>query len=217
VEFSTGDDDDDYQFDAEGVLKTNPDNKDSLEMRLIAKNKKLENTNTAIKSSLADTQKALETANSELESIRKTMTQQKSLIEKLEEDVYRIDQSKSEVGSGALTSSSSAVNLNFLSQPAADSPRGSFDASSREDKSILPIITGQRDRFRQRNAQLEEELKKQQSVMDDLRGEVDMLKQDNLKLYEKLKFVHVWREERSNGKQVCKTTYKFVGPFSSSV
>jgi homeobox protein cut-like len=170
VEFSTGDDDDDYQFDAEGVLKTNPDNKDSLEMRLIAKNKKLENTNTAIKSSLADTQKALETANSELESIRKTMTQQKSLIEKLEEDVYRIDQSKSEVGSGALTSSSSAVNLNFLSQPAADSPRGSFDASSREDKSILPIITGQRDRFRQRNAQLEEELKKQQSVMDDLRG-----------------------------------------------
>ncbi|CAM0141975.1 hypothetical protein VKS41_004322 [Umbelopsis sp. WA50703] len=201
VEFSTGDDDDDYQFDAEGVLKTNPDNKDSLEMRLIAKNKKLENTNTAIKSSLADTQKALETANSELESIRKTMTQQKSLIEKLEEDVYRIDQSKSEVGSGALTSSSSAVNLNFLSQPAADSPRGSFDASSREDKSILPIITGQRDRFRQRNAQLEEELKKQQSVMDDLRGEVDMLKQDNLKLYEKLKFVHVWREERSNGKQ----------------
>jgi hypothetical protein len=59
VEFSTGDDDDDYQFDAEGVLKTNPDNKDSLEMRLIAKNKKLENTNTAIKSSLADTQKAL--------------------------------------------------------------------------------------------------------------------------------------------------------------
>ncbi|KAJ2960080.1 hypothetical protein NQZ79_g4469 [Umbelopsis isabellina] len=201
VEFSTGDDDDEYQFDAEGVLKTNPDNKDSLEMRLIAKNKKLENTNTAIKSSLADTQKSLENANSELESVRKTVVEQKSLIEKLEEDVYRIDQSKSEVGSGAVTSSSSAVNLNFLSQPAADSPRASFDASSREDKSILPIITGQRDRFRQRNAQLEEELKKQQSVMDDLRGEVDMLKQDNLKLYEKLKFVHVWKEERSNGKQ----------------
>ncbi|KAG2174308.1 hypothetical protein INT43_004331 [Umbelopsis isabellina] len=201
VEFSTGDDDDEYQFDAEGVLKTNPDNKDSLEMRLITKNKKLENTNTAIKSSLADSQKALEIANSELESVRKTLVEQKSLIEKLEEDVYRIDQSKSEVGSGALTSSSSAVNLNFLSQPAADSPRASFDASSREDKSILPIITGQRDRFRQRNAQLEEELKKQQSVMDDLRGEVDMLKQDNLKLYEKLKFVHVWREERSNGRQ----------------
>ncbi|KAI9288837.1 CASP C terminal-domain-containing protein [Umbelopsis sp. AD052] len=202
VEFSTGDDDDGYQFDAEGVLKTSQDSKDSLEVRLMTKNKRLENTNTAFKSSLAESKKELDVARTELEAVRKTVEEQKSLIEKLEEDVYRIDQSKSEAGSGILTQSSSTANLNFLSQPTVSSPRGSFDVSSREDKSILPIITGQRDRFRQRNAQLEEELKKQESLMEDLRGEVDMLKQDNLKLYEKLKFVHVWKEERVHGKQV---------------
>lgn len=202
MEFSTGDDDDGYQFDAEGVLKTSQDSRDSLEVRLMTKNKRLENTNTAFKSSLAESKKELEAARTELETVRKTLEEQKTLIEKLEEDVYRIDQSKSEAGSGILTQSSSTANLNFLSQPSMTSPRGSFDVSSREDKSILPIITGQRDRFRQRNAQLEEELKKQESLMEDLRGEVDMLKQDNLKLYEKLKFVHVWKEERVHGKQV---------------
>ena len=204
LEFSTGEDDDGYQFDAEGVLKTSQDSKESLEVRLMTKNKKLENTNTAIKSQLVDTKRELKTTLTELESVRKTVEQQKGLIEKLEEDVYRLDQTKSEAGSGILTNSSSTANLNFLTQPAADSPRTSFDVSSsaREDKSILPIITGQRDRFRQRNAQLEEELKKQESAMEDLRGEVAMLKQDNLKLYEKLKFVHVWKEERVHGKQV---------------
>ncbi|KAH8554201.1 CASP C terminal-domain-containing protein [Umbelopsis sp. PMI_123] len=201
VEFSTGDDDDGDQFDAEGVLKTSQDNRDSLEVRLMTKNKRLENTNTAFKSSLADSQKELEATRMELEAVRKTVEEQKLLIEKLEEDVYRMDQSKSEAGSGILTQSSSTANLNFLSQPSANSPRASIDVTSREDKSILPIITGQRDRFRQRNSQLEEELKKQESNMEDLRGEVEMLKQDNLKLYEKLKFVHVWKEERVHGKQ----------------
>ncbi|GAB5590301.1 hypothetical protein Unana1_05201 [Umbelopsis nana] len=203
VEFSIGEDDDGYQFDTEGVLKTSQDRKESLEVRLMTKNKKLENTNTAIKGELADTKRQLENTCAELETVRKTVQEQKGLIEKLEEDVYRLDQSKSEAGSGILTNSSSTANLNFLTQPAADSPRTSFDVSSsaREDKSILPIITGQRDRFRQRNAQLEEELKKQESVMEDLRGEVVMLKQDNLKLYEKLKFVHVWKEDRVHGKQ----------------
>ncbi|CAO3673464.1 unnamed protein product [Umbelopsis vinacea] len=218
VEFSTGEDDDGYQFDAEGVLKTSQDSKESLEVRLMTKNKKLENTNTAIKSQLVDTKRELKTTLTELESVRKTVEQQKGLIEKLEEDVYRLDQTKSEAGSGILTNSSSTANLNFLTQPAADSPRTSFDVSSsaREDKSILPIITGQRDRFRQRNAQLEEELKKQESAMEDLRGEVAMLKQDNLKLYEKLKFVHVWKEERVHGKQSNASVVNINADFAGS-
>jgi hypothetical protein len=58
--------------------------------------------------------------------------------------------------------------------------------ASTSDSSILPIVTSQRDRFRQRNAELEEELRKQFEIVTDLRTEIKSLQADNLKLYEKV-------------------------------
>ncbi|KAJ9098530.1 hypothetical protein QFC19_006298 [Naganishia cerealis] len=52
-------------------------------------------------------------------------------------------------------------------------------ASSEGDRSILPIVTGQRDRFRRRNAELEE--------------------LDNLKLYEKVRYMQSYRTDASIG------------------
>ena len=57
------------------------------------------------------------------------------------------------------------------------------------DTSILPIITSQRDRFRSRNAELEEELRKQFETITELRAEVKTLQADNLGLYEKLRYL----------------------------
>ena len=51
--------------------------------------------------------------------------------------------------------------------PTARTPQG-----AQPDPSILPIITSQRDRFRQRNAELEEELRKQFNIISELRAEV---------------------------------------------
>lgn len=54
---------------------------------------------------------------------------------------------------------------------------------------ILPMIQAQRDRFKQKNAQLEEELSKQYSTVSSLRQEVASLQKDNLNLYEKSRYV----------------------------
>ncbi|TFK54129.1 hypothetical protein OE88DRAFT_1154022 [Heliocybe sulcata] len=83
--------------------------------------------------------------------------------------------------------------------PSSDSPARTtpipFTPSA--DTSILPIVTSQRDRFRQRNAELEEELRKQFQIISDLRAEIKSLQADNLKLYEKVRYMQSYREESS--------------------
>jgi len=56
-------------------------------------------------------------------------------------------------------------------------------------------VTSQRDRFRQRNAELEEELRKQFQIISELRSEIKTLQADNLKLYEKVRYMQSYREE----------------------
>lgn len=62
----------------------------------------------------------------------------------------------------------------------------------------MPIVTSQRDRFRQRNAELEEELRKQFHIISELRSEVKALQADNLKLYEKVRYMQSYREDTLN-------------------
>lgn len=71
--------------------------------------------------------------------------------------------------------------------------------TSSADTSILPIVTSQRDRFRQRNAELEEELRKQFQIISELRAEIKTLQADNLKLYEKVRYMQSYREEAASG------------------
>jgi uncharacterized coiled-coil protein SlyX len=86
-----------------------------------------------------------------------------------------------------LTASSSNTGTNTRSTPIPFAPSA--------DTSILPIVTSQRDRFRQRNAELEEELRKQYQTISELRAEIKSLQADNLKLYEKVRYMQSYRED----------------------
>lgn len=57
---------------------------------------------------------------------------------------------------------------------------------------IMPMIQAQRDRFKQKNNQLEEQLSQQYSTVSDLRREVASLQKDNLNLYEKSRYVSTY-------------------------
>lgn len=54
-------------------------------------------------------------------------------------------------------------------------------------------MTSQRDRFRQRNAELEDELRRQFQTLTELRTEVKTLQADNLKLYEKVRYMQSYQ------------------------
>ena len=66
---------------------------------------------------------------------------------------------------------------------------------------ILPMITAQRDRFKKRNSQLENELSESHRTVSSLRQEIASLQKDNLNLYEKTRYV---------------STYNRAGPTASS-
>jgi homeobox protein cut-like len=57
---------------------------------------------------------------------------------------------------------------------------------------ILPMITAQRDRFKKRNEQLENELSENHRTVSSLRQEIASLQKDNLNLYEKTRYVSTY-------------------------
>ena len=60
------------------------------------------------------------------------------------------------------------------------------------------MIQAQRDRFKQKNSQLEEELSKQYTTVSSLRQEVASLQKDNLSLYEKSRYVSTYSRSQSS-------------------
>lgn len=70
--------------------------------------------------------------------------------------------------------------------------------SSSSSSSLIPILTSQRDRFKTRNSELEEELRKQYEIIRDLRHELKRLNKDNLGLYEKVRYLSNYRDELNN-------------------
>lgn len=64
---------------------------------------------------------------------------------------------------------------------------------------ILPMVQAQRDRFKQKNSQLEEELAKTYNTVTSLRQEVASLQKDNLNLYEKTRYVSTYNRGQPGG------------------
>ncbi|CAO1632712.1 unnamed protein product [Sympodiomycopsis kandeliae] len=88
---------------------------------------------------------------------------------------------------------------NGSSTPAtAATPFSAQSANPKNDSSVLPIIISQRDRFRSRNAELEEELRKQFDLITSLRTEIKTLQADNLSLYEKVRYLQSYASSSSS-------------------
>lgn len=152
------------------------------------KNKRLETEYTQIKVSHTDMKKENVLNLKSIEDLNIKITEKTQLVQRLEEDLLRFGQKTTDSTEG-LSRNSSHTNLTAVN----GTPRQSLE-STREDKSILPIVMSQRDRFRQKNAELEERSRSLETTLQDTKMEVQSLKADNLKLYERLKFVHVWKE-----------------------
>ncbi|KAF5015548.1 hypothetical protein F66182_13078 [Fusarium sp. NRRL 66182] len=72
---------------------------------------------------------------------------------------------------------------------------------------ILPMIQAQRDRFKQKNAQLEEELSKTYATVKSLRSEVASLQKDNLNLYEKTRYVSTYSRNQGGSASTSASSY----------
>ncbi|XP_042893481.1 protein CASP-like [Penaeus japonicus] len=208
-----------------------------LEVLLLEKTKVLQNENTTLKQVNNSINKKTIEYEQELTTLRSLAAEQKDLILHLESDLSSV-QTLSSLYRGEGEGSSvpeivaEAVRASTSSTPPLSTPQSSVtdpptpvpggippDFSSAAE-SILPIISSQRERFRQRNEELEAELtgKSQQVVL--LQNELDNLRADNLKLYEKIRFLQSYQGRQSSEDSAAESRYssqyeEALDPFSS--
>ncbi|TNY17439.1 CASP C terminal-domain-containing protein [Rhodotorula diobovata] len=187
-----------------------------LENLLMAKNRKLQDEVTALRVAHDELAAEHDAAAQECDALRARLDEQKALNDKLENDLVRINESRGNGGGGGAGGGSgqgqaggggaggaaarddplAGLQLGKKSSEGAPVQAAPFQSSA--ETSILPIITSQRDRFRQRNGELEEELRRQFNTISELRSEIKTLQTDNLKLYEKVRYLQSYRDDAGN-------------------
>ncbi|BGO92237.1 Golgi membrane protein [Rhodotorula toruloides NP11] len=182
-----------------------------LENLLMAKNRKLQDEVTSLRVAHDELVSAHEGMLGEFEQLQARCEEQKQLVDRLENDLVRINESRAGGGAAGqggpdaharedpLAGLQLGKKASLLAQDAPPVQPHPFQSSA--ETSILPIITSQRDRFRQRNGELEEELRRQFNTITELRGEIKTLQTDNLKLYEKVRYLQSYRDEGMAARQ----------------
>lgn len=224
IEFSTGDDDDvaDISADADTTETANgsaPKHKgDTLEQLLLARNKKLGDELTILRVSHQDLQSRLQTLQEDLSKTNADLERSQNLVATLENDLANVQHEASNafpsgvsVAASRYPQSVAPAASTYGGRRGKSSPTSSiisgFDPRSGPGEAmgggsgILPMITAQRDRFKKRNSQLENELSESHRTVSSLRQEIASLQKDNLNLYEKTRYV---------------STYNRAGPSSSA-
>lgn len=208
IELSTADDDaGDEQDPTSSNLSQGQ--KSSLEQLLLARNKKLSNDLTLLRVSHQEMLQQLVELKSDLARTQNDLEDSQKLSATLENDLTQLQE---EAASGNLPSSGMSVAGTYVSRYPHSSRRGrssptssiisGFDGSQRIDirsgeplgggSSILPMVQAQRDRFKQKTQQLEDELQKTYTSVTSLRQEVASLQKDNLSLYEKSRYMSTY-------------------------
>lgn len=232
IEFSTGDDEEakDVADDANGHGAKSKG--DTLEQLLLSRNKKLNEELTILRVSHQDLQSRLSDLQEELSRTNSELEKSQNLNEKLEEDLANLQsQAANAFPSGASvagtyvsryapsvaagrrggrTSPTSSIisGFNPRDMPAGE-PMGGGSG-------ILPMITAQRDRFKKRNAQLEQELSGTHRTVSQLRQEIAALQKDNLNLYEKTRYVSSYNRSSGTGVTTSSSSYS-INPNPSTV
>ncbi|KAG8863525.1 hypothetical protein FRB96_008265 [Tulasnella sp. 330] len=220
--------------------KANQRHAQSLESLLMAKNKRMLDDLTKLRITYAEAESSLQAMTESFEHCRSELDKERLLTEKLENDLLQVNNTSQQSRLPHQTSGTPTLNGNGhgsgrdtpvglgltmaqqdglaglrLGEKSIDLPRNGILApfAPTADTSILPIVTSQRDRFRQRNAELEEELRKQYEIISELRTEIKTLQADNMKLYEKVRYMQSYRDGTGGSVPALSTS---AAPISSS-
>lgn len=238
IEFTAGDDDEtgeaaeETQADTNGAATKSKDK--NLEQLLLARNKKLTDELTLLRVSHRDIQGQLESLRGELSTTKGELEKSRGLSSTLENDLLSVQQEAANTFPSAAMSVAGTYSSRYPSRRGATSPTSSiisgFDQSAVSGHTmdairageavgggsgILPMVQAQRDRFKKKNSELEEELSKTYSTVKSLRQEVASLQKDNLGLYEKTRYVSTY-SRGGNGASTSASSYANA-PSSASI
>lgn len=220
LEFSSFESCDDGDVRSEGL-----DNK-PLEVMILERSKALQADNTNLRLERDRLSSELGRVSHELEEKTSLSERQGVLIAELEEHVEKLqdlsnvnrgeaegrsstDFLVAELDLGSDTDSPPRLMMSRSSLSPGHMSSDQHQKSLNEASSLLPIVQAQRERFRKRNEELEEEQSKLSSQIFALQSEVSDLQTDNVKLYEKIRFLQGFQSSKQESVSIpIETKYK---------
>ncbi|KAF7851913.1 hypothetical protein BT93_L1627 [Corymbia citriodora subsp. variegata] len=183
-----------------------------MESLLLDKNKKMEHELTQLKVKLSERTSSLEAAEGKVAELAAKVNEQQKLIQKLEDDILKGYSSRDRKGSLFDEWDLSEAGASQQSEQGAE--RISPD---QEQSSMLKVIINQRDRFRARLRETEEEIRQLKEKISMLTVELEKTKADNVKLYGKIRYVQDYNLEKVVSRGSKKHSEDLESGFSSDV
>ncbi|CAN4098263.1 unnamed protein product [Withania somnifera] len=184
-----------------------------LESLLLDKNRKVEHELTQLKVQLSERTSLLEAAEAKIVELTAKVNEQQRLIQKLEDDILKGYSSKDRKGT--------RFDDWDLSESGGTQPSENEEqrhvSSDQDQSSMLKVICNQRDRFRARLRETEEEIRQLKEKIGVMTSELDKTKADNVKLYEKIRYVQDYNSERVISRGSKKYAEDLESGFSSDV
>nr|XP_023901983.1 protein CASP isoform X1 [Quercus suber]POE48601.1 protein casp [Quercus suber] len=184
-----------------------------MEHLLLDKNRKMEHELTQLKVKLNEKTALLEAAESKTEELKAKVNEQQKLIQKLEDDILKGYSSKDRKGNLFDDWDLSEARGSELSENADQK----HISSDQDQRSMLKVICNQRDRFRARLGETEEEIRHLKEKIGLLTVELEKTKADNVKLYGKIRYVQDYNHERVVSRGSKKQAEDLEGGFTSDV
>ncbi|KAJ8773132.1 hypothetical protein K2173_028309 [Erythroxylum novogranatense] len=184
-----------------------------MESLLLDKNRKMEHELTQLKIKLSEKASLLEIGEGKITELNAKVMEQQKLIQKLEDDISKGYNSKDRKGSlfddWDLSESGGTEQFETV---------GHKHVSSDQDQSsMLKVICNQRDRFRARLRETEEEIRQLKERIGQLTVELEKTKADNVKLYGKIRYVQDYNHEKVVSRGSKKHTEDLESGFTSDV
>lgn len=182
---------------------------DKVESSLISANKKLQANLADLRVKCSNYEEKVTCLETNLNGLQNKVTELEQLNNKLESDLQKleeVDTSFNDANSmisgitrqvksrtvpqngGKLSPTTSIVGI----------PEESEINMSTNNNTILPIVTKQRDRFRNKNLELEKGLRQNGIERNKLKSEIAKLKTDNSKLYERIRYLTSYSQTSVN-------------------
>jgi len=193
----------------------------NLEKLIMAKNKKLQTELTEKRMEVEQLNQSLSRTMENLKESNSKIEEQKSLIAKLEEDLLKINtlqsftsQSQINIDNNIENNEGNTENVNTGKDIKPKSQETTNDDNNSD--SIIAILTSQRNRYRQRNQELEQQIRNINDKSKDIELEVQSLKNDNIKLYEKIRYLQSFNKNSDQGYNRGKKDQSYLVDMSQS-
>ncbi|KAI6683371.1 hypothetical protein NL676_029284 [Syzygium grande] len=193
-------------------VATSGEEMSKMESLLLDKNKRMEHQLTQLKVKLSERTSSLEAAEGKVTELAAKVNEQQKLIQKLEDDILKGYSSRDRKGSLFDEWDLSEAGASQQSEQGAE--RISPD---QEQSSMLKVIINQRDRFRARLRETEEETRQLKEKISMLTVELEKTKADNVKLYGKIRYVQDYNLEKVVSRGSKKHSEDLESGFSSDV